>query len=89
MTAEQFLGYWSGLAFVVPGLDWPVLLGTSVAVNLCNAFMCRVMAGASGYSRPLWFALGLTAGVWAVAVVSLLPRRVSPPPPTAPPGRLP
>lgn len=83
MTTEQFLGYWSGLAFVAPGLEWSSLVGTAIAVNICNAFMCRVMAGNNGYSRPLWFGLGLTAGVWAVAVVALLPRR------TAPPAQLP
>lgn len=85
MTWSQLLGYGSGLAFVAPDLDWPALLGTAVAINLCNAFMCRVIARNAGHSPLRWFVLGLTCGVWAVAAVSVLPQRA----PEQTPGREP
>ena len=63
------------MAFVAPDLDGSTLLGTVIAVNLCNAFMCRVMARNHGHPPRWWFGLGLIGGVWAVAVLSVLPRR--------------
>jgi ABC-type transport system involved in cytochrome c biogenesis permease subunit len=77
MTWTQIISYGSGLAFVAPDLDKGTLLGTTLVVNLCNAFMCRVIGRNNGHRPWLWFGLGLTGGVWAVAVLSVLPRRVS------------
>ena len=78
MSWTQLISYGSGLAFVAPDLDGPTLLGTTLAVNLANAIMCRIMGRNNGHHPWLWFALGLTGGVWAVAALSVLPRRAGP-----------
>ena len=86
MTVEVFLSYWTGLGFVASDLDLWTLVGTALAVHVCDAIMCRLFAHNNGYPKNLWTGLGLVAGLWAVAVLILLPRRDAAPPP---PGRLP
>ncbi|TMA46940.1 MAG: hypothetical protein E6J70_12995 [Deltaproteobacteria bacterium] len=87
MTAAVFLSYWTGLRFVAPELvDPDTLLGTALALHVCDAIMCRLFAHNNGYPKGVWTALGLVAGLWAVAVLILLPRRGGAPPA---PGRLP
>ena len=82
MSPATALGYVSGVAFVAPTLAPPALLGTALAVQICHAIMCRLFAHNNGYPKNLWTVLGLAAGLWAVAVLILLPRRgvASPPP---------
>ena len=84
MTATQILSWVSGLAFVAPDLPPGALVGTAIAVNICNAIMCRLFAHNNGYPKTLWTLLGFVAGVWAVAVLILLPRRTPPPAPPRP-----
>jgi len=86
VTVEVFLSYWTGLGFVASDLDLWTLVGTALAVHVCDAIMCRLFAHNNGYPKNLWTGLGLVAGLWAVAVLILLPRRDAAPPP---PGRLP
>ena len=77
------LGWLSGLAFVAPAMDPRAVLATAVALHICDAIMCRLVAHNNGYSRNLWTLVGLIGGLWAVAVVILLPRRDGGPvPPT-------
>ena len=52
-----------------------VLLRTAVLVHICDAIMCRVFAHNSGYSKRLWTVLGLVFGIWAVALLIILPPR--------------
>jgi hypothetical protein len=75
MTLATFLGYWTGLAFVAWPLPLPTLVGTGLALHVCHAIMCRLFALNNGYPRNAWTLLGLIGGVWAVAVLILLPRR--------------
>jgi hypothetical protein len=75
MLLGTILAYLSGLALVAPGLDPQVAIGTAVALNICDAIMCRLIAHNNGYPRNAWTVAGLIGGVWAVAVVILLPRR--------------
>jgi hypothetical protein len=42
---------------------------------VCDAILCRLFAYNNGYPRNVWTALGLIAGLWAVAILVLLPRR--------------
>jgi len=86
VTVEVFLSYWTGLGFVASDLDLWTLVGTALAVHVCDAIMCRLFAHNNGCPKNLWTGLGLLAGLWAVAVLILLPRRDAAPPP---PGRLP
>lgn len=82
MTLETALATLSGLRWVAPWLDLPSLVGTMIAVNICNAIMCRMFARNGGYPRNLWMALGAIFGVWAVAVLLLVPSRRLPSDPT-------
>ncbi len=84
MSATAVLSYATGLAFVAPDLPAAALVGTALAVNICNAIMCRLFAHNNGYPKTLWTLLGFVAGVWAVAVLILLPRRTAPPAPPRP-----
>lgn len=69
------LPYLSGLAFVAPNLDEAARLGTSIVLLICHAIMCRLFASNNGYPKNVWTALGLVGGLWAVAVLIVLPRR--------------
>lgn len=78
MTFATFLSYWSGLAFVRPELDVPTLVGTALIAHTCDAAMCRLFAHNNGYPKTTWTALGFVGGLWAVAILILLPRRTPP-----------
>jgi hypothetical protein len=84
MTLPTALAYLSGLHFVAPDLATPVLLGTALVLHLCDAIMCRLFAHNNGYPKNLWTVLGFVAGLWAVAVLLVLPRRNGTPPPPRP-----
>jgi hypothetical protein len=75
MKLASLLGYASGVAFVAPGLSDHAMLGTSIAVSICHAIMCRLFARNNGYPRLAWTLLGFAGGIWAVAVLIVLPRR--------------
>ena len=85
MTVATLLAYLSGLWLVAPDLDAGTLVGTSIALHICYAIMCRLIAHNNGYQKTLWTVLGLIAGLWTVAVLILLPRRDGAlPPPVRP-----
>src|SRR5262245_19981643 len=91
MTVAMLVAYLSGLWLVAPDLDRPTLYGTGLALHICYAAMCRLIAHNNGYPKTLWTALGLIGGLWSAAVPLLPPRRALPPPrvrpdpsPTAP-----
>jgi hypothetical protein len=77
MTPETFLGYLSTLYWVTPHLDLATLLGTTVTLHACDGIMCRLFAHNNGYPERLWMLVGFAFGIWAVAVLILLPRRAS------------
>ena len=84
MTLPLAIAYLSGLAFVAPDLPAPALLGTALALHVCDAILCRLFALNNGYPKNLWTLFGFMAGLWAVAVLILLPRRGAPPAPPRP-----
>ena len=53
----------------------------ALALHVCDAILCRLFAHNNGYPKNLWTLLGFMAGLWAVAVLILLPRRGAPPAP--------
>ena len=58
------------------------LLPTALAVHTCDAVMCRLFAHNNRYPKNLWTLLGFVFGIWAVALLLLLPRRRSDSAPT-------
>ncbi len=79
MPWDVALGYFTGLRILNPDLDPGTLLRTALVVHTCDAVMCRLFAHNNGYPKNLWTLLGFVFGIWAVAILILLPKR-SPPP---------
>jgi hypothetical protein len=79
MTLVTILSYVSGLGFVAPDLAPATVVGTTLALHTCDAIMCRLVAHNNGHPKTLWTALGFIAGIWAFAVLILLPRRAAAP----------
>lgn len=75
MSWDVILGYFTGLRCLAPHIEPAVLVRTAVLVHVCDAIMCRVFAHNSGYSKKLWTVLGLVFGIWAVALLIVLPPR--------------
>jgi hypothetical protein len=84
MTVATVISYLSGLGFVAPGLAPAPLLGTALALHVCDAILCRLFAHNNGYPKNLWTLIGFLAGLWGVAVLIVLPRRAAPPAPSRP-----
>ena len=78
-TFATILGWWTGLGLVAPNLDFPTLAGTALVVNVCNAITCRLIAANVGRSPGTWTMAGLVGGIWAVGILTLLPRRTDEP----------
>jgi len=79
MTWDALLGYATGLRFFAPDIDAATLLRTLLVINLCQAGMCRLLAHNNGYAKNFWTVAGLLAGIWAVALLMILPARHRPP----------
>jgi hypothetical protein len=71
------LGYLTGLRLLAPHMAPGTLLRTALVVHTCDAVMCRLFAHNNRYPKNLWTLLGLVFGIWAVAVLIVLPRRRS------------
>jgi hypothetical protein len=71
------LGYFTGLHVLSPSIDPATLLRTVLVVHACDSVMCRLFAHNNRYPKNLWTILGFVFGIWAVAVLIVLPRRRS------------
>ena len=80
MSWDIALAYLTGLRWIDPQLDPQTLVRTALVVHTCDAVLCRLFAHNTGYSKNLWTALGFLFGLWAVAVLLLLPKRSAPAP---------
>lgn len=78
MSWITLLGYCSGLLLLVPAADGPHLLRTILLVHFLDSIMCRLFAHNNGYPKNLWSLLGFIFGLWAVAVLIVLPNRRAP-----------
>ena len=74
-NAATVLATLSGLRFVAPAVDTPVLIGTGLVVQVCHGILCRIFAHLNGYPKNTWTVMGLIGGLWAVTLLILLPRR--------------
>ena len=77
MTWDVVLGYVTGLRIISPDITAATLLRTTIVVHITDAILCRLFAHNNGYSKNLWTTLGLIFGIWAVAVLLVLPKRAS------------
>lgn len=77
MSLAVFLGYFTGLRLLSPDMPLDTLLRTALVVHTCDAVMCRLFAHNNGYPKNLWTVLGFIFGIWAVAVLLVLPRRAA------------
>jgi hypothetical protein len=71
----HILGYLTGLVFFRPEIDPTTLLRTTALVHSLDAILCRVIAGHGGRPKNLWTAAGSIFGIWAVALLFLLPEK--------------
>jgi hypothetical protein len=71
----MLLGSISGLWFVAPELEPSVEIGTSIAMLITYAVICRVLAAQQGRDANRWGIAGLLGGVVTTAVLlALIPR---------------
>ena len=75
MDLYRLLGYFSGLLFVKPDMDASALWRTAALVHFLDAILCCVIAKYSGRSKKLWTVAGALCGIWALAVIFLLPEK--------------
>jgi hypothetical protein len=75
MSWDVLLGYFTGLRLLAPHLEPTTLLCTALVVHTCDSIMCRLFAHNNGYPKNLCTVLGLVFGIWAMAVLIVLPRR--------------
>jgi hypothetical protein len=68
-------GYFTGLRFIDPDLAGATLLRTAFVVHTCDAVMCRLLAYNNGHDKNRWSILGFVFGIWALAVIMVLPKR--------------
>jgi hypothetical protein len=64
-----------GLCWVSGDLDAATVARTLLVINTCNACMCRLFAHNNGYNKNRWTWLGFAFGIWAVALLIVLPKR--------------
>jgi hypothetical protein len=72
---RTLVAYWSGLGLVGPVPPWSTLLGTMLILHICDAIMCRLLAQNTGRPATRWTIIGFVGGLWAVALLLLLPSR--------------
>lgn len=75
MDLYPFLGYLSGLYLIKPGMDTLTLLRTASLVHIVDALLCWLVAAQSGRHKGGWTLAGLFLGIWALAVLFLLPAK--------------
>lgn len=75
MDFYHLFGYLSGLLFIKPEMEPSSLFRTASVVHVCDAILCRVIAGHSQRQKDLWMLLGLVFGIWALGTLFLLPAR--------------
>ncbi len=75
MDFYRLLGYFSGLLFIKPAMDATVLWRTAALVHFLDAVLCCVIAKYGGRSKTVWTLAGAICGLWALAVIFLLPER--------------
>ncbi len=68
-TLVLFLGTVSGLRFVAPELDAPIMAGTSLGMLITYAVICRVFAAQTGRAPTPWLIAGFVGGLFATVAL--------------------
>jgi hypothetical protein len=72
VTLASILGTLSGLRFVAPELEPPVMVATSIAMHIVYGVICRVFAAQVGRNGLRWGVAGLLGGILPLAALVLL-----------------
>ena len=72
---DVVFGYFTGLRLFNPDLTGELLLRTALVVHICDAVMCRLLAHNNGHAKNWWTVVGFIFGIWALAVIMVLPSR--------------
>lgn len=75
MNFDDVLGLWTGLALLAPEMAPATLRRTALLVHVCDAVVCGILARKAGRPRGAWTVAGFLGGVWALALLLLLPAR--------------
>ena len=75
MDYYHLLGYLTGLLLIKPDMEPTTLVRTSALVHLLDGILCGVIAGHSGRAKAPWAAAGLICGIWALAILFVLPEK--------------
>ena len=75
MDVYHILGYLTGLVFFRSDIDPTTLVRTTALVHFLDAILCRVIADHGGRRKNLWTIAGSIFGIWAVAILFLLPEK--------------
>jgi len=70
------LGYLSGIYWLRADLDSSSLVRTVIVIHALDGLLCRLIAAHSGRNKQLWTVLGWVLGIWALATLFLLPKKV-------------
>jgi len=76
VSFEVLVGYFTGLRVLGGNLSFSTLLGTALVVHLLDGIMCRLFAHNNGHPKNLWTVLGFIFGIWAMAALVLLPKKL-------------
>jgi hypothetical protein len=71
-TLVLILGTVSGLRFVAPELEAPVMAGTSIGMLITYAVICRVFAAQTGRAGTPWLIAGFLGGFFAVGALLIV-----------------
>jgi type IV secretory pathway TrbD component len=75
VSFHTVFGYLTGLYFIKPDLDATILLRTTAVVHLLDAILCALIAGHSARSKKIWVPAGFIFGIWALAILFVLPAK--------------
>ena len=75
MTWDGLLSFMTGFHWINPELAGATLLRTVLVVHITDAIMCRLFAHNNGHSKNLWTLIGLIFGLWAIAVLLVIPKK--------------
>lgn len=76
MDLYTVLGYLSGIYWLRADLDSSTLVRTVIVIHALDGILCRLIAAHNGRSKQLWTVLGWVLGIWALATLFLLPKKV-------------